>query len=247
MILLNHFLKLTHIICLTAIFLHIQPASAQEWFSTFEERNGFSEFSPPNFLSDHDHDHDIDHDYKKHKQHWRSGSSFNDMNMFSYSKPHEKHSYENRPRARASQSRSNRASVSHANRNPWKPIKTRYGKQSFSSNRPWGKLPEQKPAKRNNMRFHDQRFKQWLNQQNHQNYAFDSLHVPAGFTYSNALYNSSMINPVLFNSEAYPGYQLPGGFVPFSANSPGFYNTGNGYYPVHYYPYSGVNNQPWAW
>lgn len=266
MILLNQILKTTQSICLLTALLQMSSAHAQEWFSNFEERNGFSEFSPPNYLSDHDHNHNHDngHDYKKQKEHWRSGSSFNDMNKHSYSKPYKEDYYHssslsNRRYGSAAHSSANRNSSSHANRNPWKPVKSRYGKQSFSSNRPWGKLPEQKRMKRNNMHLHDQRFKHWINQRNHSyqpqslvtnsymNYGLDPLHVPAGYVYSNSIQNGSLFNPALINSGAYPNYQSPGGFVPFTANNPGYYPYGNGYHPVNYYPYTGAISQLSGW
>lgn len=258
MILLNQFLKITKNISLVLVFLLIQPVNAQEWNSTFEERNGFSEFIPPNFETDNEHRHE----YKKHKQHWRSGSSFNNTNMYSYLKPRDDYSYEDyslnkRRNNPASYNHSKRLNSRDYKRNPWKPVKSRYGKQTFSSNRPWGKLPEQKPLKNNNMRLHDLRFKQWLNQQNNTyqpqaimansslNYGVDPLHVPAGYAYSNSMQNNSLINPAFINSRPYSNYQTPGGFVPFTANRPGYYQFGNGYHPVNYNPYTVVNNQAW--
>lgn len=242
-----------------AIFL-MQPVNAQEWNSIYEERNGFSEFTPPNFTTDHKHQHE----YKNHKQHWRSGSSFNNMNTYDYMKSrddkyYERYSSANNRGNHSSYNRSRRASSRHANRNPWKPVKSRYGKKAFSSNRPWGKLPEQKPLKHNNMRLHDQRFKQWINQQTNSyqpqirgvnsnyNYGFDPISVPSGYAYSNAIQNNSLINPGLINSRPYSNYQSPGGFVPFTANNPGYYQYGNGYSPMNLNPYTLVNNQVRGW
>lgn len=260
MILLNQTLKITQNICLVVTLFQIPSASAQEWFSTFEERNGFSEFSPPGFISGYGHDHD--HSYRKHKRHkkhWRSGSSLNELNKLYYSKPYEEEFYNTRDHVDRSGSYtrySNKkpAYSSHANRNPWKPVKSRYGKQSFSSNRPWGKLPEKKAVKRSNMRFHDQRFKHWVSQRDktylppsmmtdsYLNNGFNPLYVPAGYAYSNAIQNHAFLNPLLLNSTSYQNYQSPGGFVPFTANNPGYYFLAN-----NYYPYSGVNNRFWGW
>lgn len=263
MILLNQFLKITQYISLAVALFLLPPVYAQEWSSTFEERNGFSEFTPPNFETDHEHRHEYKK-HKEHKQHWRSGSSFNNENMFSYSKPHEdkyseNYSFSKRRNYHASYNNSKRTNIRHVNRNPWKPIKSRYGKQAFSSNRPWGKLPEQKPLKRNNMRLHDLRFKRWINQQNNNtyqpqaimaysafNYGINPLHVPAGYAYSNSVQNGALINSALINSRPYSNYQSPGGFVPFTANNPGYYQFGNGYHPVNYNPYTFANNQAWG-
>ena len=81
------------------------------------------------------------------------------------------------------------------------------------------------------MRFHDQRFKQWVGRG-------DTLNKN----------NYLMSDPGYMNNRLmYPGSytrgNIPGGFVPFTANSPGFY----GLYPGAMSPYSGMSNSPFNW
>jgi len=147
----------------------------------------------------------FDNKRKKDKYEWRSGSSFKSFNKERYVD-------------------------SKVSRNPWKPVKRYSKKQTFSGQRPWGNVPERKPGKTNNMRFHDQRFKQWVGRG-------DSLNKN----------NYLMSDPAFMNNRLmYPGTyrgNIPGGYVPFVANSPGFY----GLYPGAMTPYSGMNNSPFNW
>jgi len=148
----------------------------------------------------------FDNKRKEEKYEWRSGSSFKSFNKERYVD----------------------SRVSH---NPWKPVKRLNKKQTFSGQRPWGNIPERKPGKTNNMRFHDQRFKQWvgrgdaLSRNNHpmaeQSFMTNRLMYPGGYTRGH----------------------VPGGYVPFVANSPVFY----GAYPGAFSPYSIGNNSPWNW
>ena len=148
----------------------------------------------------------FDHKSKRDKYEWRSGSSFKSFNKERYAN-------------------------SKVSRNPWKPVKRYSKKRTFSGQRPWGNIPERKPGKLNNMRLHDQRFKQWVGRG-------DSLKRN----------NYPMNEPDFMTSRLmYPGsYRrgyMPGGYVPFVANSPAFY----GLYPGGFSPYSGINSSPWNW
>ena len=142
---------------------------------------------------------------------WRSGTSMKDFNK-------------------------DRHVDTHAHKNPWKPVKSFNGKRTFSSNRPWGKVPEKKPSRVTNMRMHDERFKHWVNQ-------MDSAHQNS-FMYSDSGFNQGIplgIDPL--NPAAFSTGNVPGGFVPFTSNHPGIF----GLYPFMYRP---VNRSPmnfWRW
>lgn len=148
----------------------------------------------------------FEHKSKKDKYEWRSGSSFKSFNNERYVD----------------------AQIS---RNPWKPVKRFSNNQKFSGQRPWGNIPERKPEIANNMRFHDQRFKQWLGRG-------DSLNQ------NNYLMNEPdfMTNDTMYPGAYSRGY-VPGGYVPFITNSPVFY----GVFPGAFNPYSGINSSPWNW
>jgi len=147
------------------------------------------------------------HKDKKHKYEWRSGSSFKAFNKEQYVD-------------------------SRVARNPWKPVSKFSKKQTFSGQRPWGNIPERKPGKANNMRFHDQRFKQWLSRG-------DSLRNNYSYPQPSSGY---MENHLMYPGAYSRGY-VPGGYVPFVANSPVLY----GVYPGAYSPYGGLTNRPWNW
>lgn len=148
----------------------------------------------------------FDNKRKKDKYEWRSGSSFKSFNKERYVD-------------------------SKVSRNPWKPIKRYSKKQTFGGQRPWGNVPERKPGKSNNMRFHDQRFKQWVGRGdalNQNNYLMSS----PGFMNNRLMYPGP-----------YTEGNIPGGYVPFIANSPVLY----GIYPGSISRYPGILNNPFNW
>jgi len=216
----NRNLKASLSILVTLASLFVQPVSANDWMSSLEDKNGFSEFAPPARFK-----HDQNHKQKNEKFEWRSGTSFKEFN---------KERYVN----------------SRVARNPWKPVKTYSKKQSFGGQRPWGNVPEKKPGKSTNMRLHDQRFKQWVHQMdssfNHRamlsasglGYRNHLLPFVGNHGYPGSFNNDPLINPV-----SYTGNTLPGGFVPFGSNMP----IGYGSYPGLYFPFSGFSNRPGFW
>lgn len=166
-----------------------------------------------------------EHNQHEDKIEWRSGSSFKNFN---------KERYE----------------ISRVSRNPWKPVKSYGNRQSISGQRPWGNVSVKKPAKSNNMRFHDQRFKSWISRAD-EAYRSRSMSMGSGNDYASYLYpvrgnygntapilNDSFISPVL-----YTGSHLPGGYVPFGSNVP----MGYGIYNGMYFPYTGFINRPGIW
>jgi len=148
----------------------------------------------------------FDNKRKKDKYEWRSGSSFKSFNKERYVD-------------------------SKVSRNPWKPVNRYSKKQTFSGQRPWGNVPERKPGKSNNMRFHDQRFKQWVGRGDSLNQNNYLMSAP-GFMNNGLMYPGS-----------YSRGGMPGGYVPFVANTPVLY----GVYPGAMSPYSGMNNSPFSW
>ena len=150
----------------------------------------------------------------KDKKEWRSGSSFNVSNKVRY------------------------APVT--SRNPWKPVNSLHYKKSFGSRRPWGNVPDRKPTNSNNMKFHDQRFKQW-------SHRLDSSYR-----------NSMMMSDPLMNygGSSIPfagGYGLPGSMYSRPLITPGIYPgsilspVAYGAYPGGLTPYSGLSARPWGW
>lgn len=115
---------------------------------------------------------------------WGSGSSFNEENRVRYSPA--------------------------VSKNPWKPVRSSFHKKSFGSKRPWGNVPDRKPAA-SNMKLHDQRFKQWINLQGslYRNDAYGQSELPFSdaYGYSGLGYNSPLIYPrSIFNSGGYGLY-----------------------------------------
>lgn len=147
--------------------------------------------------------------YSKKNKKWRSGSSFNETQKTRYV-----------PVA--------------ASRNPWKPVNSLHYKKSFSNQRPWGNVPDRKPGKTNNMKFHDQRFKQWTHRMDsayHNNFSrsnpfqefrYGAFPSVGGYGYPGSIYNSPLITPAI-----YPGQYLS----PF-----GYRN----------YPYTRLLHRPWG-
>jgi hypothetical protein len=133
---------------------------------------------------------------------WESGRSFNKENSVRYS-----------PKT---------------SKNPWKPANSSYYKQTFTGQRPWGNVPERKPPT-SNMKFHDQRFKQWLNQRNPMPRSNVGLADPfATYAYPGSIYGSPLITPSIYS-----------GLIV----SPASY----GGYPLGIRPYSGLSSRPWLW
>lgn len=149
---------------------------------------------------------------EKDKFKWRSGSSFKDSNKLKYLPP-----------VKA--------------RNPWKSPVSKYSKQSFSSSRPWGRLPEKRPQRVTSMRFHDQRFIRWshdIDSSYHNNFLFanqnsvydrSSLPFVTNYGFPGSLYNSPLITPGLYpisrynpiSYGAYPGVMRPYSNMPLNA------------------------------
>ncbi|MDH5570188.1 MAG: hypothetical protein OEY89_00390 [Gammaproteobacteria bacterium] len=152
----------------------------------------------------------------KEKKEWRSGSSFNEVNKERY------------------------APVRTTEKNPWRPVKSSHYKQSFTSQRPWGKVPERKPPKTNNMKFHDQRFKEWshkIDSSYHSNFSNSGSSLMHGNT------------PLPFMNT----YRHPGAMYGSPLITPGIYRGGigspvaYGMYPPVFNPNSGLSNMPWRW
>jgi len=157
-----------------------------------------------------------DHNHDKEKKEWRSGSSFNEQQKARY------------------------VPVSAAVRNPWKPVKSSHYKTTFSSQRPWGNVPERKPPKANNMKFHDQRFKQWSHKQ-------DSSYLN-NFRNSDSsrMYSGSSLP--FMNNFGYPGSRYGNPLITPGINRGGFINpVAYGMNPYAFNPYSGLSNRPWNW
>ena len=127
---------------------------------------------------------------------WASGSSFNE---------------ENRVRYRPATSR-----------NPWKPVNHSFNKKTFGAKRPWGNVPDRKPSV-SNMKFHDQRFKQWINQKDLSSYDLSAYRTP------------------LLNYEQSPLF-FPGDYSGFGS----IYNNPL-MYPGQRYSYTGLPGRPWNW
>ena len=149
------------------------------------------------------------------KYKWRSGSSFNTTNEQKYV-----------PAVKA--------------RNPWKSPVSKFSRQSFSSFRPWGKVPENRPQRVTSMRFHDQRFIRWSHQVD------SSYHNNFLFTNPGSIYDRSSLPFV-------PDYGFPGSFYNSPLITPGLHSI-NRYYPVSYglypgalQPYSVVPVNGWRW
>ena len=151
------------------------------------------------------------HEYSDNdtKKQWRSGSSFNDANKVRY--------------------------LPVTTKNPWKPVSSMHYKKSFSSQRPWGNVPDRKPPRVSNMKFHDQRFKQWSRQldASYLNniilsdplgpYGSATLPFNNGYAYPGAIYHNPLITPVMY----------PRGILPVTR------------YGV--LPYTGLSTSPWRW
>lgn len=202
----NNYLKISLSILVSLGGLYAESLFATEWVNGSEEKNGFSEFSPPA---------PFNHKNKKDKYEWRSGSSFKSFN---------KERYDN----------------SRVSRNPWKPVSKFSKTQGFSGQRPWGNVPQRKRNKVNNMRFHDQRFKKWVGRG-------DSLQGNNSYMNEpNLRYgrpSSNFVDEQLMYPGAHSRAYVPGGYVPFVANSPVLY----GGYPGAFSSYSGGMNRPWNW
>lgn len=133
---------------------------------------------------------------------WESGRSFNKENNVRYS-----------PRT---------------SKNPWKPANSSYYKQTFSGQRPWGNVPERKPPT-SNMKFHDQRFKQWLQHRNPVPRTLTGSADPfTAYGYPGSIYGSPLITPSIYSELLF---------------SP----VGYGGYPGGGHPYSGLSGRPWLW
>jgi len=101
-------------------------------------------------------------------------------------------------------------------------------------------VPERKPPKTNNMKLHDQRFKQWSHKQDssyHNNfsnsdssmmYGGRSLPFINNFVNRGSAYGSPLITPGLYRG----GFGNP---VTYGMN------------PYAFNPYSGLSNRPWNW
>lgn len=155
--------------------------------------------------------HDHDDDHRR----WQSGSSFNESNKVRH------------------------LPVSRI-KNPWKPLRNSRYKKSFSSQRPWGNVPERKRSKSHNMRFHDDRFKKWSHQIDssyHNNFMtsgaldqYDNYSLPfiTNYGFPGSIYNSPLITPALFPGGHYSPYGIAG-------------------YPVGLNPYSIYPGRRWMW
>ena len=136
---------------------------------------------------------------------WASGSSFNEENRIRY--------------------------IPAVSKNPWKPVRSSFYKKTFGAKRPWGNVPDRKPAA-SNMKHHDQRFKQWINQQDssyrNDAYAQPALPFSGAYGYPGLGYNSPLITPPI-----YPGSILSSG--------------GYGLYPGRAHPYTGLFARPGLW
>ena len=244
------------------ILFHVQIAVCADWSGGYEEKNGFSEFSPPSIISNYDHHYRYDH--KKHKDNWRSGSSLNEFNVKNYiqshnAKYHEGGAYDYKQFAKQNNHHSPNIRI-----NPWKLVKPGIARQSFKSTRPWGKLPERKPASRNNMRLHDQRFKHWVNKiddrykpylpgqgaamyYNHYQYPATALSgVPSPGIHRNA-YEELIMSQPLIDPLTHYSHRPQGGFVPFVSNYPGYFLPGNTYYPLSRYTYPQLSHVISGW
>ena len=154
--------------------------------------------------------------HPKEKKEWRSGSSFN------------------------KQQKARFIQVSATAKNPWKPVKSSYYKTGFSGQRPWGNVPKRKPPKTSNMKFHDERFKQWshkVDSSYHNNfrrsdpsmmYGGSSLPFMNTYGYPGSGYGSPLITPGLYRG----GFMNPAAF---------------GMNPYSFNPNSGLSNRPWSW
>ena len=165
----------------------------------------------------------------KYNKNWRSGSSFNQTNKVRY--------------------------MPVTSRNPWKPVSKMHYKKSFGGQRPWGNVPDRKPPKSNNMKYHDQRFKQWSRKQDaayHNNFASSSdpfnsfgrssFPYANGYGFPGAMYSSPLITPSI-----YPGYiSGPRGYGAY----PGNYNRYSGNfnrYAGNFNRFAGLTGKPWGW
>jgi len=137
---------------------------------------------------------------------WASGRTFNEENKVRYSPV--------------------------TTKNPWKAVKSTYSKKSFSSQRPWGKIPDRKPTNKNNMKLHDQRFKQWSHQQDsfYRNNAYGQSPLPFSGVYG---YPGLGRGNPLITPSIYPGSILN--------------NGGYGLYPAGGYPFAGLLSGPRFW
>lgn len=137
---------------------------------------------------------------------WSSGSSFNEENKVRYSPV--------------------------ASKNPWKPVKSKRYKKTFSAQRPWGNVPDRKSKNKNNMKLYDQRFKQWSHQQNssylNNSYGQSALPFSGAYGYPELAYNSPRITP----------WGRPG----INVNSARY-----GLYPGAAYPSAGLFSRPGFW
>jgi hypothetical protein len=145
---------------------------------------------------------------------WGSGRSFNEENKVRYSPV--------------------------TSKNPWKAVKSSSYKKTFASQRPWGNVPDRKPTNKNNMKLHDQRFKQWSHQNDssyRNNFVSADPFTAYGrspLPYSNAYgYPASMYNRSLITPSLYPGSLSNGlGYGGYSGGS---------------YPYTGLLARPRSW
>jgi len=169
--------------------------------------------------------------HNKSQKEWRSGSSFNETGKERYVPP-------------------------AAAKNPWKPVKSFHYKKTFGSNRPWGKVPDRKPGNSNSMKFHDQRFKQWVNQSDssyHNNFLFMNPSLSHGspyllygnnYGYPGAAYMNPLAATGVYPGGFYPGVNYPGGMYPG-----GMYRRG--IYPGGIFPgnilNTGLVNNPLSW
>lgn len=234
------------------ILFHVQIAVCADWSSGYEEKNGFSEFSPPSVISDHDHHHRYDH--KKHKQIWRSGSSLNEFNVKNYIQSHNAKYHEDSTYDYKHYAKRNNTTRHHIRRNPWKLPRASAARQSFTSTRPWGKLPERKPVRHNNMKLHDQRFKHWVNKvddrynlhpsrQGSANY-FNQYQYPG---FHRNVYDELVLGQALTTPVTQFRHRTQGNFVPFNSNYPGYFLPGNNYYPLSHFTYPQLSHVMSRW
>ena len=132
---------------------------------------------------------------------WVSGRSFNEQNKVRYS-----------PRV---------------SKNPWKPLRSSFRKETFGGKRPWGNVPDRKPES-SNMKLHDLRFKKWIEQQDlsYRNNPYGRSGQPfsGAYGYPGLGYSNPLITPPI-----YPGAILNSGrygrVTPYTGlfNAPGFW------------------------
>ncbi|MDH5611072.1 MAG: hypothetical protein OEY66_01265 [Gammaproteobacteria bacterium] len=158
----------------------------------------------------------VDPDFRNSvgEKQWGSGRSFNEDNKVRYSPV--------------------------TTKNPWKAVKSTYSKKTFSGQRPWGNIPDRKPSNKNNMKLHDQRFKQWSHQ-NDSSYRNNFVSADPFTAYGRSLLP-------LGGAYGYPGTMHHNPLITPSIY-PGLISNGLGYggYPGGSYPYTGLLSRPRFW